>query len=809
MSNIFANEEVEKGNCRQIVSRLAAEQLFKTNSSLSAIDGNDVERAITDYVKLPVFIKEEYVKSIGQTVRVTKQFCDVYDPLSQTMFNLVNNKLTKLYENRAHTVANFKTDNKSIKNTMKWVADNFKAISKNDIKSLTQYILKNIAEQQFIALYDTHSSSYEEDLKKYFNCHTTINDAANLIIYSATKGAGKSTSIDNYIKQYKKAGFNTPNYVVNAPTGGFNVPSEFSEYSLLQLNELHKDTVYDKTTLMNIGRREYYQYEKKFHTPVQLKAIARWLSSTNDTLPSVFNDRTILTVNTISAAYNIIKESFGELEVDPNTNIFKTDVKKLQRLYDLLETFDVDNCELETNNKEINSLLPTLKKLFNDEYLYLLARVTTALTVNVHTGKDDTFSVASIIRTLNNHDATILDSYYKERTLLEIFQKLYSKGIITRANNNSGKYCKYHLGCLLNLTEDLIDGKTEDTSIVDEIKQARQVWDKLIALAEKIDNEFPDTTDPTPTDDNDPFDKDYSDEEFTKEDVKATHMFGNDVVNSLPTVDIKEDTQFIVSAEPKKEYIKEIQETGETLSRCKNDYYPTCFVYEMDETPLEEQEELMKNVVRRIPNNIYSLTYSGSKSFHCLVWIKPEDRVHMNSDNFKWYWTEVAKQLFGTRWEELDEADATICRLTRRPGAIRDNGKKQTCLYMNRNVVGLDLTTLIRQRKELDKREAEIKIREEALRKYKQQSFQFEEQDLMTQLQNIANKTNSDSGKLAYEILSSGTAESGSNMIGAIGYMKKLKDSDNKWEILLHELYNICHTQHPSNITKSYEQYTK
>lgn len=805
----FLNEDVEKGNCRQIVSRLAAEQLFKTNPSLSSIDGNDVERAITDYVKLPVFIKEEYVKSIGQTVRVTKQFCDVYDPLSQTMFNLVNNKLTKLYENRAHTIPNFKTDNKSLEKTMKWITDNFKAISKNDIKNLTQYVIKNIAEQQFIALYDTHSPSYEEDLKNYFDCHTTINDAANLIIYSATKGAGKSTSIDNYIKQHKKAGFNTPNYVVNAPTGGFNVPSEFSEYSLLQLNELHKDTAYDKTTLMNVGRREYYQYEKKFHTPVQLKAISRWLSSTNDTLPAVFNDRTILTVNTISAAYNIIKENFGEIEVDPNTNIFKTDVKKLQRLYDSLETFDVDNCELETNKMEINTLLPKLKKLFNDEHLYLLANVARGLTATVCPGQDDAYSVASTIKILKNYDADILDSYYKERTLLEIFQKLYSKGIITRANTNSGKYCKYHLGCLLNLTEDLIDGKTEDTSIVDEIKQARQVWDKLIALAKQIDDEFPDTTDPTPTNDNDPFDKDYSNEEFGKEDVVATHMFGNDVVNSLPTATIKEDTQFIVSAEPKKEYIKKIQETGEALNRRKDDYYPTCFVYEMDETPLEEQEELMKNVVRRIPNNVYSLTYSGSKSFHCLVWIKPEDRVHMNPENFQWYWTEVAKNLFGTRWEELDKADATICRLTRRPGAIRDNGKKQTCLYMNRDVVGIDLTALIRQRKELDKREAEIKIREEALRRYKQQSFQFEEQDLMTQLQNIMKKTNNESGQLAYEILSSGIAESGSNMIGAIGYMKKLKDNDNKWEPLLHELYDICHKQHPSNITKSYEHYAR
>lgn len=802
-------EDVEKGNCRQIVSRLAAEQLFKTNPSLSSIDGNDVERAITDYVKLPVFIKEEYVKSIGQTVRVTKQFCDVYDPLSQTMFNLVNNKLTKLYENRAHTIPNFKTDNKSLEKTMKWITDNFKAISKNDIKNLTQYVIKNIAEQQFIALYDTHSPSYEEDLKKYFDCHTTINDAANLIIYSATKGAGKSTSIDNYIKQHKKAGFNTPNYVVNAPTGGFNVPSEFSEYSLLQLNELHKDTAYDKTTLMNVGRREYYQYEKKFHTPVQLKAISRWLSSTNDTLPAVFNDRTILTVNTISAAYNIIKENFGEIEVDPNTNIFKTDVKKLQRLYDSLETFDVDNCELETNNMDINALLSKLKKLFNDEHLYLLANVTRSLAAAAYTGQDDTYSVASIIKILRNSGEDILDSYYKERTLLEIFQKLYSKGIITRANTNSGKYCKYHLGCLLNLTEDLIDGKTEDTSIVDEIKQARQVWDKLIALAKQIDDEFPDTTDPTPSNDNDPFDKDYSNEEFGKEDVVATHMFGNDVVNSLPTAAIKEDTQFIVSAEPKKEYIKKIQETGEALNRRKDDYYPTCFVYEMDETPLEEQEELMKNVVRRIPNNVYSLTYSGSKSFHCLVWIKPEDRVYMNPENFQWYWTEVAKNLFGTRWEELDKADATICRLTRRPGAIRDNGKKQTCLYMNRDVVGIDLTALIRQRKELDKREAEIKIREEALRRYKQQSFQFEEQDLMTQLQNIMKKTNNESGQLAYEILSSGIAESGSNMIGAIGYMKKLKDNDNKWEPLLHELYDICHKQHPSNITKSYEHYAR
>lgn len=781
---------IKKSNAKLSLARLSAQTLFESFNSLSSITTEDVLQILTDKAETPVFVRQEFIKQLNKIQDIYKPFFEVYDPTSKDMRSFVYECLMNLYRNKPHTVLNFKTDNKSLKNTISWIANNFKIIANNDIKSVTKYTVRNIAEQQFIALYDTKSPHYEQDLKEYFNCHDSIDNNSNLILYATSKGVGKSTTIYNYIQQFKEAGFETANNEVSLPQGGFNNGSEFSEYSLLRLSEIQKELKYSESTIMNIGRREDYSYEKKFEMKTYLKAIARWMTSTNYNLGKMFNDRTILTVNTIPAKYSIIDKNFGKIDYDQNINIFKTDIKRLQRFYDLLIEEDESDLAFSTEKEENKPDIALLKSLFNDEQLYLFSKITSIISQldYVH---EDAFSVASIMKHLKAQGEDILDNYYNEKTLLEMIQTLYSKNVITRANTNSGKYCKYHFGNLLNLKEEDIEGKLTDISVEDEIKEARKTWDRIIELAKKVDTEFDNKpTDPRPTDRL----------EFTKDDIKTTHMFVCDNQYSQPSSDIKDTTQFIITAEPTKEYISS---KPEQLDRKGEHYRPTCFVYEMDETPLEEQKKIFDDLKERISDNIYSITYSGGKSIHTLVWIKPEDRDEVKKD-FKWYWTETAKELFGNNWEKLDKADASIARLSRRPGAIRDNGELQECYYLNKNVKGIILSNLIQRKKELDRKQKYQQKIEEELRKQKQLSFSFDnknERPLIEQLKDIANKSSSESVKLAYEILESGNAESGSNMIGAIGAMKKLAENDSKWYELGQQLVDICHSQHPSNIS--------
>ena len=73
--------------------------------------------------------------------------------------------------------------------------------------------------------------------------------------------------------------------------------------------------------------------------------------------------------------------------------------------------------------------------------------------------------------------------------------------------------------------------------------------------------------------------------------------------------------------------------------------------------------------------------------------------------------------------------------------------------------------------------------------------------DILTQLGRMVNSSQNPSGLLAFNILATKYADSGSNMVGAIGDMEYLCEfKGEKFRPLLDELRSICHTQHPSNI---------
>lgn len=99
----------------------------------------------------------------------------------------------------------------------------------------------------------------------------------------------------------------------------------------------------------------------------------------------------------------------------------------------------------------------------------------------------------------------------------------------------------------------------------------------------------------------------------------------------------------------------------------------TRFLLEMDETPLSEQYANVPNVAKYCRR----ITYSGSKSLHHIIEFAPahEDQcAHL----YKEIHSVLNQMLFNGC---ADTACANPARLTRRPGAIRDNGRTQDLVY--------------------------------------------------------------------------------------------------------------------------------
>ena len=117
-----------------------------------------------------------------------------------------------------------------------------------------------------------------------------------------------------------------------------------------------------------------------------------------------------------------------------------------------------------------------------------------------------------------------------------------------------------------------------------------------------------------------------------------------------------------------------INELKNLSSRCdSNCLYHTRFVFECDNTDLDKQyvrANGLKDIACRA-------TFSGSKSVHVIMEFGKE-LEDVCATYYKEIWT-VCNRLFFDN--EADKACANPARLTRRPGAIRENGKEQTLIY--------------------------------------------------------------------------------------------------------------------------------
>ena len=130
-----------------------------------------------------------------------------------------------------------------------------------------------------------------------------------------------------------------------------------------------------------------------------------------------------------------------------------------------------------------------------------------------------------------------------------------------------------------------------------------------------------------------------------------------------------------IYANPAKDLRFEVlNELKNLSSRCdSNCLYHTRFVFECDNTDLDKQyvrANGLKDIACRA-------TFSGSKSVHVILEFCKE-LEDVCATYYKEIWS-VCNRLFFDN--EADKACANPARLTRRPGAIRENGKEQTLIY--------------------------------------------------------------------------------------------------------------------------------
>lgn len=113
-----------------------------------------------------------------------------------------------------------------------------------------------------------------------------------------------------------------------------------------------------------------------------------------------------------------------------------------------------------------------------------------------------------------------------------------------------------------------------------------------------------------------------------------------------------------------------------------NCLYHTRFVFECDNTPIEEQEDMAYSL--RADEMAVRATHSGGKSIHVIIEFEPE-LEEICKQNYKEIWQAINQLLFNNK---ADKACANPARLTRRPNAIRVGGNVQKLLYdMPENVI--------------------------------------------------------------------------------------------------------------------------
>lgn len=251
---------------------------------------------------------------------------------------------------------------------------------------------------------------------------------------------------------------------------------------------------------------------------------------------------------------------------------------------------------------------------------------------------------------------------------------------------------------------------------------------------------------------------------------------------------------------PKDNYEYFVNGTCTANDRKGENVIPKFFVYEMDGETKENQEKIIDNITEgKYAQNIAAITWSGNKSYHVLVYHNMGKEI---KNDYKYYWEEYAKKIFGDNWIKLDKACASVGRLTRCFYMINSKTKnKQQVEYISLAAKPIDLTEIYNKRKEEKSKEALEKM----IFKTHMQNNNNEDDDEGKKLQNFTNKyPKNENYQTAYDIYTTGNVKKGLNPVAII---QSLKKSGFSIDFVREKIYQPMYTQHPSNTGQDFYYY--
>lgn len=287
----------------------------------------------------------------------------------------------------------------------------------------------------------------------------------------------------------------------------------------------------------------------------------------------------------------------------------------------------------------------------------------------------------------------------------------------------------------------------------------------------------------------------------------------NDPSNNLRYVNdtydkelVKDSTnkEYICTAKYTKEYEAELNSGSVTPDRKSEHLIPTFFVYESDTMSLDEQKALLK---KANTNNIYTATFSGSKSVHYLVPIEQSQANEIKKD-FKYYWNKAGEIVFNKDiMKSMDANCASIGRLSRNPNAYRKIGNakvKQDLLFKNDEVIPVNLHQIIQEHnQELKSKEEFNNLKLKVNESIKAQLPQLNNKKDKDYLERCYNKSHNENVGMALQVLNGIQLPKGSNLVG-IASTLKIMEVDLE---LRKQIITLLKQQHPTNMPKEVKEY--
>lgn len=331
--------------------------------------------------------------------------------------------------------------------------------------------------------------------------------------------------------------------------------------------------------------------------------------------------------------------------------------------------------------------------------------------------------------------------------------------------NLCARFKKYYFQKLL-----ILSGSNNDEDETEKITPEMSVRDSILEWDKLIDS----SNDPGsgPSD----FDEDKPIDELIPNAIECADKFATD----MKPLTNGTESEFMMLA---------VNKDGHT-GRKIDDLVPTGFSFESDSLTMPEQETMLNEVVKNPLVN--DACYSGNKSIHYHVLMEP---TPMTADQYKYCWHELAKVIFGDKYDTLDKAMSNMNRLTRKPNAVRkDNGVEQSLLYYSDNRTMFDPSKYLNDYKTRLANVPTIEYEHST-----DHGLEYNTDHDLEYLKNSYNKNHKDTIRLALDAIEGKAIPAGANMIGSLYALKNM----NVDVEILRRVATEFNRQHPSNIGKN------